>query len=174
MALLDGFEAPAAAWERTILPARMDRYDPALLDMLCLTGEVGWARLSPAATSVGGATPIAIFLREHAAHWLALRDVGRDRRSAAFGACRSCAGDLEARGAMFFRDLAAAADLDDEASSAAIGELVAAGRLTADGFAGLRAIADPRSKAGLLASRDRADEAADGARSPGAENRCGA
>ncbi len=73
-ALLDGFEAPAAAWERTILPARMDRYDPALLDMLCLTGEVGWARLSPAATSVGGATPIAIFLREHAAQWLALRD----------------------------------------------------------------------------------------------------
>ena len=28
------------------LPARMDRYDPQLLDMLCLAGEVGWARLS--------------------------------------------------------------------------------------------------------------------------------
>ena len=153
-ALLDGFEAPAAAWERTILTARMDWYDPALLDMLCLTGEVGWARLSPAATSVGGATPIAIFLREHAAQWLALRDVGRDEGEAPLSApAARVLATLEARGAMFFRDLAAAADLDDEASSAAIGELVAAGRLTADGFAGLRAIADPRSRAGSLAGR---------------------
>ena len=28
------------------LPARVDRYDPSMLDMLCLTGQVGWARLS--------------------------------------------------------------------------------------------------------------------------------
>ena len=40
-----------------------------MLDTLCLTGEVGWARLSaPArdATQMVGATPIALFLREHA------------------------------------------------------------------------------------------------------------
>jgi ATP-dependent Lhr-like helicase len=145
-ALLDGFEAPAAAWERTILPARMDRYNPALLDMLCLTGEVGWARLSPAATSVGVATPIAIYLRDHAAQWLALRD-GDDAPLSAPAA--RVLDTLEARGAMFFKDLAAAADLDDDSSSAAIGELVAAGRLTADGFAGLRALVDPRAKAGV-------------------------
>ena len=47
VATLDGFELAATAWERAVLPARMDRYDPAMLDMLCLTGEVGWARLSP-------------------------------------------------------------------------------------------------------------------------------
>jgi ATP-dependent helicase Lhr and Lhr-like helicase len=143
VALLDGFEAPAAAWERTILPARMDRYDPALLDLLCLTGEVGWARLSPAATAVGGTTPIAIFLREHAAGWLAgsftnvpLSDVAARVWST-----------IEAHGAMFSRDLASAVDVDDDALQAAVGELVAAGRLTADGFAGLRAIADPRGRA---------------------------
>jgi ATP-dependent Lhr-like helicase len=128
----------------------MDRYDPALLDMLCLTGEVGWARLSPAATSVGGATPIAIFLRDHAAQWLALRDAGDAALSST--AARVLA-TLEARGAMFFKDLAAATNVDDEAAGAAIGELVAAGRLTADGFAGLRAIVDPRSKAGSVAGR---------------------
>ena len=146
IALLDGFEAPAGAWERTILPARMDRYDPALLDMLCLTGEVGWARLSPAATSVGGATPIAVFLREHAADWLALRQTSSTAEESLSEASARALTAVEAHGAMFFRDLATAAELDDEAIQAAIGELVAAGRLTADGFAGLRAIVDPRGK----------------------------
>ena len=42
-----------------------------MLDMLCLTGEVGWARLSAPAPTAGPpgsspATPIALFLREHA------------------------------------------------------------------------------------------------------------
>src|SRR5262249_42522859 len=43
---LEGFEAPAMAWETEILPARMPRYDPAWLDALCLTGRVAWMRLS--------------------------------------------------------------------------------------------------------------------------------
>ena len=37
--ILDGVELPAAAWERAVLPARLDRYDPAWLDMLCLDGR---------------------------------------------------------------------------------------------------------------------------------------
>jgi ATP-dependent Lhr-like helicase len=44
--LLDGFELAADAWERAILPARLERYEPAMLDMLCLAGEIGWGRLS--------------------------------------------------------------------------------------------------------------------------------
>src|SRR6185295_17421052 len=40
---LEGFEAPAAAWEAEILPARMNDYDPAWLDSLCLSGQVLWA-----------------------------------------------------------------------------------------------------------------------------------
>jgi ATP-dependent Lhr-like helicase len=142
VALLDGFEAPAAAWERTILPARIDRYDPALLDLLCLTGEVGWARLSPAATSVGGTTPIAIFLREHASGWLAGSLTDGQLSDVAARALST----VKTRGAMFSRDLASALDVDDDALHSAVGELVAAGRLTADGFAGLRAIADPRGR----------------------------
>ena len=62
----------------SVLPARLDGYEPSMLDMLCLTGEVGWARLSPptreADRSVVGATPIALFLREHARRVAALRD----------------------------------------------------------------------------------------------------
>jgi ATP-dependent helicase Lhr and Lhr-like helicase len=44
---LQGFEAPANAWERQILSRRIANYDPEALDRLCLTGAVGWGRLSP-------------------------------------------------------------------------------------------------------------------------------
>ena len=47
---LEGFEAPAAAWEGELLPSRLAEYDPAWLDALCLSGEVVWARLTPPAT----------------------------------------------------------------------------------------------------------------------------
>ena len=73
LAQLDGVELPARAWERDVLPARLERYETSMLDMLCLSGEVGWARLSSGPTQVVGATPIALFLREHAEDWWALR-----------------------------------------------------------------------------------------------------
>ena len=44
---LQGFEAPANAWERQILARRIADYDPKALDQLCLTGAIGWGRLSP-------------------------------------------------------------------------------------------------------------------------------
>ena len=36
---LEGFEAPAGAWESEILPARITNYEPAWLDDLCLAGR---------------------------------------------------------------------------------------------------------------------------------------
>src|SRR6185503_13506271 len=51
---LEGFEAPAAAWEGEIFPARLLEYNPAWLDALCLSGEVVWARLTPATPSKNG------------------------------------------------------------------------------------------------------------------------
>src|SRR5262249_53181283 len=44
---LQGFEAPANSWEPWLLGRRLSKYDPADLDRLCLTGVVGWGRLSP-------------------------------------------------------------------------------------------------------------------------------
>ena len=44
---LQGFEIPANAWERQVLARRVADYDPKWLDQLCLTGAVGWGRLSP-------------------------------------------------------------------------------------------------------------------------------
>ena len=75
IAMLDGFEAAAGSWERSILPQRIDRYDPSMLDTLCLAGEVGWARVSSSrnadgeTTAMTGMTPVSLFLREHAGAW---------------------------------------------------------------------------------------------------------
>ena len=49
LAQLEGFEAPAAAWEGEILPARLPGYDPLWLDALCLAGRYVWGRLTPPA-----------------------------------------------------------------------------------------------------------------------------
>jgi ATP-dependent Lhr-like helicase len=52
---LQGFEAPANAWEDRILAKRIANYDGKTLDQLCLTGAVGWGRLS-AHPSIGDGT----------------------------------------------------------------------------------------------------------------------
>lgn len=123
-----------------MLPSRIDAYDPSLLDMLCLAGEVGWARLSPAATRVVGATPIALFLREHADAWQSLRGeaeiVLSDR-------ARAVLHTLRTKGACFARDLGN----DGEA----LAELVPAGLIASDGFAGLRTLVTVHDRANARA-----------------------
>ena len=42
---LQGLELPAPAWEQQVLPARIESYDPADLEHLCLSGVVAWGRL---------------------------------------------------------------------------------------------------------------------------------
>ena len=44
---LQGYEISGASLEREVLARRMSRYDPEMLDRLCLSGEVMWGRLSP-------------------------------------------------------------------------------------------------------------------------------
>jgi ATP-dependent Lhr-like helicase len=44
--LLQGYEAPASAWERFLLPSRMKGYTGELLERACYGGEVAWGRLT--------------------------------------------------------------------------------------------------------------------------------
>jgi ATP-dependent Lhr-like helicase len=142
LAQLDGFEVAASAWERSVLPSRIDAYEPSMLDMLCLTGEVGWARLSPATSTVVSATPIALFLRANADAWQSLRDESTIELS---DAARTALEILRTRGASFARDLG---------SDEAIGELVSAGLIASDGFAGLRTlVGGPQKQRANLAGR---------------------
>src|SRR5207237_596345 len=48
---LQGFDIPAVAWERHILPTRVVAYKGSWLDELCMSGDVAWGRL---ATRKGG------------------------------------------------------------------------------------------------------------------------
>ena len=156
--MLDGYELPAAAWERSVLPARLESYEPSMLDMLCLAGETGWARLSVPSIEPGmsrrpvGATPIALFLREHASCWQTLRTSDGAPEQTLGSEARRVLDVLRTRGASFFNDLAAASNLDAETLRAAIGSLVAAGLAASDGFSGLRALIWSR---GAFTARDR-------------------
>ena len=80
LAQLEGFEAPARAWETEILPARLKDYGPSWLDAQCLAGRSVWARLTPPAgsgdrsgpVSAVRATPIAVLERRNAPLWMSL------------------------------------------------------------------------------------------------------
>jgi ATP-dependent helicase Lhr and Lhr-like helicase len=144
---LDGFELPAGAWESDVLSARCEEYDPALLDTLCLTGRVGWGRVSAEATRAAGpirSTPIALFLREHAP--LRLAEPADAPPGAASEYSRRVLAVLRARGASFFHELVAGSGLLATQVEQALGELAAAGLVTSDGFAGLRALITPSAK----------------------------
>ncbi len=142
IAELQGFEAAAGAWERGILPARLAGYDPAWLDALCLSGGVSWGRL--AARAAGGtpsrAAPIAL-VRRADLPWLLAPDVDLPPDDDALSpAARDVLAFLARAGASFLDEIIAGtrrlrAEVED-----ALGELVSAGRVTGDGFSGLRAL----------------------------------
>ncbi|HEV8123168.1 MAG TPA: hypothetical protein VGP80_02920, partial [Gemmatimonadales bacterium] len=145
---LDGVESPAAAWETDVLAARCEDYDPMQLDTLCLTGRVMWGRLSKAGLSTGGrpirSTPIALFQRPNAAHWLALSESPEESEQQSLSSYGQAVLDqLRQRGASFFHDLVQAAGLLPTQVEQALGELAALGLITSDSFAGLRALLVP-------------------------------
>jgi len=150
--LLDGCEVPAGAWEADVLPARLGEYDPLWLDGLCLSGEIAWGRLSPAASSNGHksgpirTTPIALFRRERGAVWRSLT-VQPDPASLPLShSARAVLEALDQRGASFFGDLVNATGLLRTEVEKGLGELVAWGLVSSDSFAGLRALLVPSDR----------------------------
>ncbi|MGE5269396.1 MAG: ATP-dependent DNA helicase, partial [Thiohalocapsa sp.] len=150
---LEGFEAPAGAWETEILPARVAEYDPAWLDDHCLAGRIAWARLRPrqqrpeeTARSLTPVrtTPIALLARRHAALWAALSPMP-DAEQAGPQA-QSVLRVLREHGASFFDELVEGTRLLRPQVEAALAELVALGLVTSDSFAGLRALLMPADR----------------------------
>ncbi|MBM7075853.1 Lhr family helicase [Micromonospora humida] len=130
---LQGTAVPASAWERLVLPARVADYSPAQLDELCAGGEVVWA--GSGAIS-GGDGWITLAYADVAPLLLPPPDDGF-----AGTPLHDAVLDALADGqALFFRSLAdRVGSTDDAALSAAIWDLVWAGRLTNDTLAPLRA-----------------------------------
>jgi ATP-dependent Lhr-like helicase len=148
VAQLEGCDAPASAWETNILPARVADYDIAWLDELCRAGRVAWTR--PMRRAAGAApvraTPIALVMRRNVAAWNALQRRAVGEQPALSSRAQALAEFLEAHGASFFDEMAHGTRLLRAEVEDALGELVAAGRATADSFAGLRALLVPESK----------------------------
>jgi ATP-dependent helicase Lhr and Lhr-like helicase len=156
---LQGFEIPANAWERHILAARVNNYDPAALDQLCLTGAMGWGRLSPHPATLEDSgegrrrvvptsvAPITFFVRDDS-DWMQPRLGGEEQ---AFDrvlseAARSVLEFLRRRGASFFADIVRGTERLKAEIETALWELVAAGMVTADGFENLRSLINPRRR----------------------------
>ncbi|UVT17640.1 MAG: DEAD/DEAH box helicase [Nitrospira sp.] len=160
---LAGFEAAASAWEPQLLRSRMAKYEPELLDRLCLSGAVSWGRLSPhpsltfdreqerrriIPTSVA---PISLFPREDS-EWLmqVLRGepaaVEPDFALHLSAVAQNLRHALQEQGASFFADLVRIThDLPTEVENG-LWELAAAGFVTADGYDNLRALMDPHRR----------------------------
>jgi ATP-dependent Lhr-like helicase len=139
---LDGYELSARAWERAVLPARLQRYESSMLDLLCLTGEVGWARLTNQDTK---GLRLSLYLIEHRDAWHTLRFADPEaRESIEQGLDAGSQRVLEllrSKGASFLRDIAGACQLDETSLATAMARLVSLGLVTSDSYAGVRAIA---------------------------------
>ncbi len=138
---LQGFEIAAGAWEDEVIRARVDGYQSAWLDELCLSGEIVWGRFSP---REAGAQPtraaLIAFARRSELAWILPPPDADDTDGQLSDAAREVLGLLRAGGAAFFDDLALQSELARGAVEDALWELVGAGRITGDGFAGLRAL----------------------------------
>ncbi len=162
---LQGLELPANAWESMVLAKRIKDYDREVLDRLCLTGKVGWGRLSPHPATLQGAdddektrvwrvvptsvAPIAFFLREESDWMPAKHPASNPEESKGLSHEALAVRDfLKQRGASFFADIVRATNRLQSEVENGLWELVAAGLVTADGFDNLRALIDPKRRSG--------------------------
>ncbi len=100
--------------------------------------------------------PITFFVREDAG-WMSPRNPAvnqPDSRTLTEGA-RTVANFLRERGASFFADIVRATGMMKSEVETGLWELVAAGVVTADAFENLRALIDPRRRAGNSTGRPR-------------------
>jgi ATP-dependent Lhr-like helicase len=155
---LEGFEAPAGHWEKYILPARLESYEPSWLDTLTFMGQAAWGRLRPVARTgeangrpmkaLTRSTPITLMLREHAP-WLlsppdqlpenpALDQLGSNARAAYEAFTR--------HGALFPAQIGQLLQLMPSQVEDVLGELAAAGLVTSDGYPALRTILGLRAQ----------------------------
>ena len=152
VAQLEGFEAPAAAWEAEILPARLDNYDFTWLDDLCLAGRASWSRVSaPARVAAKNSgpirtTPVTLLPRRHAALWARAVPASMAEPAPITARAQSVADFLKEHGASFYDEIVDGTGLLRTQVEDALAELVVVGLVHSDSFAGLRALLIPSDR----------------------------
>jgi len=170
---LEGYEAPAAAWELELFPARMKHYVGEWLEQATYSGEVAWARLTqrevkpivgprrgdevtPREPERRAATPgrnaSLTFVRRSQLDALLqaarpyLADGPSPLPAGLSPAAKDVAAVLERRGASFFNELCASARRLPTEVEDALWELLARGVVTADAVQNLRVLQSPKLK----------------------------
>ena len=153
IAQLQGFEAPAAAWESEILPARLENYDFTWLDDLCLSGRAVWTRLTlpPGGASANNpgpirTTPVTLLPRRNGALWTRAAPAPSTVAPQPSARAQAIADHLRTHGASFFDEIVEGTGLLRTNVEDALAELVALGLVSSDSFAGLRALLTPSEK----------------------------
>jgi ATP-dependent Lhr-like helicase len=165
--LLEGWEAPAAAWEQVLLPARVRGDVSDLLERACWTGDVAWGRLGlreprvvgprrgaeaepvPVRTMKPGRTATLTFVRRAELDGLlaAARPEAMDGWPADLAdGSRAVAEVLARRGACFFAELVSGTGRPVEAVEDALWDLLGRGLVTADAVDNLRVLLSPRRR----------------------------
>jgi ATP-dependent Lhr-like helicase len=159
---LEGFEAPAGAWETEILPSRIPTYEPQWLDEHCRAGRVVWTRLAARGTTRGAepdrargaspvrSTPITLLARRNVPLWAALTD--QSDFAALTSRAEVVAAFIREHGASFFDEIADHVGMLPVEVEDALAELVAVGMVNSDSFAGLRVLLLPSGRRGKSTS----------------------
>ena len=151
---LEGFSIPAGAWERDILPPRTRDYLTTGIDRLCGTGRIQWTRINKTRTGEASSanksgllrnTPIALIDRHNLDYWRRLGTRPSDPAVLSSTADKVLQ-TLDQRGALFFIDIVMQSGLLRTQVEEALAELAAAGLVTSDSYAGLRALITPANK----------------------------
>ena len=146
LSALQGWSAPAAIWESTLLRVRSRDYSPEQLDQRFLSGQLSWFRplSTPDKThTIVSATSLAIVLRSDLYHWLPNPP---DTDSVSDTLARKVLVLLEKYGAMFTADLEQESGLLRPQMEQALKTLIAAGAITSDAFSPVRWLLRPEAQ----------------------------
>ncbi|MDG2335329.1 MAG: DEAD/DEAH box helicase [Myxococcota bacterium] len=176
---LQGFELAAGAWEEQVLARRIEGYQPGWLDAACLSGEVGWGRLSPGsgpgseASEKPGepgaeasevrlkavpsrATPLAFVLREDLPWLLPAHRGDAMPAEPTVGAAAEVLAALRQGGALFHSELVSKLSRLPVEVEEGLWALVARGWVSADGFQAVRSLLGARERWARTRARQRA------------------
>jgi len=139
---MQGFESAAYAWERSILPLRVEGYVPSYLDSLFFNGEAIWGRftkrLNDSDQRLSRNSSISIGLRSNLNWLLDLRI--QDDEPLLSGTALEVYSYLQVNGASFFTDIAEGVNRLPLEVEQGLWQLVSSGNVTADGFGALRSL----------------------------------